>query len=196
MKKTAILCLALLVSLVLALPTLAEDTSIPQELTWALSDDGTEVTISLLGNATTGFEWRCAITQGANLQLRATDYVAGGSTLAGAGGTATFTLGVADAATGDAEYVVRFAYARSWELYDITVYDVTLATTGGTLSVEKIDRLLPTYAEGDLYTCPECGAENAVVTEVVTGGDEEVGVTYFLTIDCPNDGILEGIIPD
>lgn len=173
----------------------AEDSTVvfDETLAYAVADGGATLSVWLGGNATTGYEWVCGLPEDALLAAQPGVYEAEETGLAGSGGVTLFTLETGEA--GEGLVTVRFDYARAWETDGpVLAYELDVRVEpDGLLAVETVRRVIPAWQEGDLMACPECGQEEAVVTAVVTGGDEENGAAYFLTVECEKCGEVETV---
>lgn len=193
MRKTILAFLVL--ALLLAGMAGAEDASSvahDDTLTYAIDQDASTLTVTLLGNSTTGYEWTAQLSAEDVLTEESADYVPdeAAADTAGAGGAMVFVYKAADGSKGSV--TLTFSYAREWEEAPIRVYEMDIAIdAAGLPAVVEVRRPVPLWAVGDTIACPDCGREDAVILEVVDGGDEEGGVVYFITIECPDCGTLE-----
>lgn len=114
MKKTLvfILLLALLGSTV----ALAETTTLSEDhpILFSVSEDQTTLTVELLGNATTGFEWVATPSSEELFTQESNEYIPDAANgAAGVGGKSVFVFSSPMKSAG--EGIISFVYSRSWE---------------------------------------------------------------------------------
>lgn len=162
-------------------------------LVYSLDEGQCILTVELVGNATTGYEWFCGLSVENLLTQVSHEYVPDEASagLAGAGGKSVFVFETAMKDAGMA--TLAFDYKRSWEDQIETQYVMHVwVNEAGTLSVEDAYRKLPfSWKEGDTIACPQCHADGAKVLEIIDGGDEESGVVWMVEIECPSCGKVD-----
>lgn len=198
MKKLCLLFSCLLALSLLAPISLAEDTAPVETIAFDVSESGDVLTVTLAGNATTGFTWTWSQPEGGPLQALSNDYTpdeaADGQV--GVGGTSIITFGAAENGVAGLT-TLTFTYAQAWAPDEAAVayeLDINLAEDG-TLSTEEARQVLPfPWTIGDTFSCPACGG-TATITEIIYQGDEETGISILITAECPECGTI-GLAPD
>ena len=117
--------------------TIAVNAAAKQDNTWlTLSDDGTGLSVSLEGNATTGYDWSYVISDESLLTAVSDEYVEDEHEegMTGVGGT--WNASFASVAGKSGEVTLTLNYARSWEENPIESYDVALnISEDGTIEI-------------------------------------------------------------
>ena len=185
-----------LVCLLVGLVTVGFAAEAAFDFAWAISDDGTEFTVRLPANGTTGYEWNWTLEGGA-LREKSSQYIVAEQKdgIVGAGGIREFVFTAGPDGAG--RTTLALEYNRPWETEASAIaYEITLwIREGGILAVETIRQTMPwPWQVGDVTRCPECGLRNAKITEIISGGDEESGVFIDLIIECLECGTVQETI--
>lgn len=173
-----------------------EDAQPEQTLQYELDDGASMLTVTLPANATTGFEWTCTLSEDGLVVEEAHEYIPDDEEdLVGSGGVSVYTFSSAMKDSG--LVTLTFLYAQPWEGVAADAYEVDVQVDeANLLSVEAVRQLEPgmvtvAWRVGAKVDCPECGNPDAEIVEVIDGGDEEGGVFWTLTLDCPDCGPVE-----
>ena len=175
----------------------------PEEI--SVAEDGKTITISLKGNATTGYMWSAELFDKGVLEEVSSEYIPDDNKegLAGAGGiwTATYTV------KGNGRATILSDYAREWETDPIESRQITVTVADGQITdVENVTlEIEPSEEETTAAeTAPETEAETVAETIAETPAETQTPETEVAslapipeeTVFVPEEGNDMGCLDD